>query len=141
MPADQNEQRTIETRSGAGARGALWLIGVSLAVIATCMVLRSDGTSTPAFAQPMQQAGARGIFAFTGELTKDSYGLFMVDVDEMTVWCYEYNSSSRQLCLVAARSWMYDRYLKNFNSCPPSPEEVENMVQMEREAKLRSMGK
>ena len=122
-------------------RGALWLIGISLAVIATCMVMRGGQGVSPAFAQPVSQAGARGVFAFTGRLTENSFGLFMVDLDAMTVWCYEYLSGSKELRLVAARSWMYDRYLENYNCSGPSPDEVERIVQMAREAKLRSRGK
>ena len=122
----------------ASVRGALWLIGISLSVVATCMVLESSRGSTPAFAQPVARAGARGIFSFTGRLTDNTFGLFMVDVDAMTVWCYEYLSGNKELRLVAARSWMYDRYLENYNCSSPSPEEVERIVQHAREAKLRN---
>ncbi len=121
-------------------RGPMWLIGVSLALIATCLILRLDGYSSPAHAQPAGQAGARGIFAFTGQLSKNSYGLFMVDVDTMTVWCYEYLSDSNSLRLVAGRSWMYDRYLQDLNT-EPSTDQIERLVQEAREARMRNRGK
>ncbi len=118
----------------------MWLIGASLAVIAACMVLNGEDRGSPAFAQPMNQAGAMGIFAFTGQLSGSSYGLFMVDVDTMTVWCYEIAGESKELRLIAGRTWRYDRYLENFNCAGLPPEMIENMVQQARDAKLRHLG-
>ena len=126
-----------ETPAAQYRRAPIWLIAVSLMVIATVLVLRADQAVSPAFGQPVHQAGARGIFAFTGQLSANSYGLFMVDVDVMTVWCYEYLSSTKELRLVAARSWMFDRYLENFNCAGQSPAEIERLVQEAREQKLR----
>ena len=124
----------------ASARGALWLIGISLAAIAIGMFVPNGEVVSPALAQPVMHAGARGVFAFTGRLSQNSFGLFMVDVDAMTIWCYEYLGGSKELRLVAARSWMYDRYLENFNCEGPSPSEIEIYVQQERENKLRNRG-
>ncbi len=123
-----------------GPPAALWLIGISLAVIAVCMVLRFEAVGTEAFAQPVSHAGARGVFAFTGQLSKNSYGVFMVDVDAMTVWCYEYVSGKNELKLVAGRSWIFDRYLEDFNCAEPSPAAIEHYVEQAREAKLRNRG-
>lgn len=124
----------------ARGQGPLWVIAVSLAVIAVCLLLRLDGAPTPAFAQPMGQAGARGIFAFPGQFSKDHYGLFMVDVDTMTLWCYEYLPGTSKLRLVAGRSWMFDRYLEQFGTDPP-PDEIQRLVETARETKLRQRGK
>ncbi|HUU84143.1 MAG TPA: hypothetical protein VM243_11630 [Phycisphaerae bacterium] len=114
-----------------------WVIAGGLVVIATCLVLLIDQGSV-ARAQPVSHAGARGVFAFTGQLSKGTYGLFMVDVDTATVWCYEYLPSKRELRLVACRTWKYDRYLEDFNSGTPTPEEVEQLVEQQRALKLQS---
>ena len=137
MELDEPDKRLVQR---ASTNGALWLIGISLAVIAASMVVSNGEVVSPACAQSVTQAGARGVFAFTGKLSENSFGLFMVDVDAMTIWCYEYLSGSKELRLVAARSWMYDRYLENFNCLSPSPSEVEKIVQLERENKLRNRG-
>ena len=132
MPDDGD--RVIERRSHA----ATWVIAVSLAVIAVCLVLRLERSLVaPAFAQQPVQAGARGIFAFSGQLTETNYGLFMVDVDNMTLWCYEYLPGSKQLRLVAARKWMYDRYLEAFHTAKPLPDEVEQLVEEQRVQQLK----
>ncbi|MHC4092538.1 MAG: hypothetical protein ACYSVY_20080, partial [Planctomycetota bacterium] len=86
------------------------------------------------------QAGARGIFAFTGQLTKGTYGVFMVDVDAGTLWCYEYVSGKRTLRFVASRSWVYDRYLEEFNAGDPPVAEIERLVEEQRARKLQLMG-
>lgn len=127
---------------GAGLpRAALWSIVVLLGIIAACLVLRLDEPlGARALAQPVAQAGARGVFAFTGQLSNNSFGVFMVDVDAGTIWCYEWNGAKGCLRLVAARSWRYDRFLENFNSCDPSPKEVERMVEIERSQRLQDVG-
>lgn len=118
---------------------AVWLIAVSLLVIAACLVLRLDSPpGGTAMAQPTSLAGARGVFAFTGQLSKGSYGVFMVDVDAGTIWCYECRPDKPDLRLVAGRSWVFDRYLEDFNSNNPSPEQIEAEVEQRRERKLQS---
>lgn len=115
-----------------GRTTALWLIVALLAVIATVEVMRWDDTSA-AYAQTRTpQLGARGIFAFTGQLSRNSYGLFMLDVDAGTIWCYEYVANTRRLRLVAARSWIFDRYLEEYNCDDPTPAAVAQLVEQYR---------
>lgn len=111
------------------------IIGSYLAVavigaLATAL-LYELGDSDSAYAQTASGGQTRGVFAFTGQLDEDTYGLFMVDVDACTLWVYECQRSgrsSRQLKLVAARNWLYDRFLHDYNNAPPLPGEVESMV-------------
>lgn len=119
-----------------------WVLTVVLAVIATALVTRRDADFLPAAlaqsvsgAGPMQ--GSRGIYAFTGQLTSKSFGLFMMDTDSGTVWCYEFQrgpSGEPQMRLVGARSWVYDRYLEEFNVADPVPSAVKVLVQQQRAA-------
>jgi hypothetical protein len=103
------------------------------------MVFRLDQPLlNSALGQPVRQAGARGTFAFTGQLTATTHGVFMVDLDNMTIWCYEYLSGKRKLRLAAARTWMYDRYLEEYESEGLSPEDVEELVEQQRANKLRA---
>ena len=124
------------------SQGPAWIIAISLAVIATCLVMRLDGPLTDrVLAQPVAQAGARGVFAFTGQLSKSTYGVFMVDVDTTTLWCYEVLPAKPMLKLLAARSWKYDRFLESLNGDPEmSPEVIEQLVEQQRRRKLQSMG-
>ena len=112
-----------------------WIIAILLAVIATLLWTRpSDGVLPAALAQSQGLAGARGIFAFTGPLSRDQYGLFMLDVDQGTVWCYAFESTggTSKLRLVAARTWIYDRYLQDFNCAAPDFRMVQQLVNQQR---------
>ncbi len=118
-----------------------WIIVVLLAVIATALVMRLDEgrLMRSAIAQTESPGGglvgARGIYAFSGQLTLKTFGLFMLDVDTGTIWCYELSRGTNEellLRLVAARSWTSDRYLEEFNVADPVPGAVRMMVQQQR---------
>jgi len=136
--------RQAEPNEGP-ARGqsqtVLWVIAVLLAVIATALVLRLDEPAGRgmAFGQ-VPRAGARGIYAFAGQLSRSSYGVFMLDVDAGTIWCYEYKPATQRLKLVAARSWFYDRYLEEYNVDDPTPAQVEELVRKQRARALQLEG-
>lgn len=113
-----------------------WLIAILLAVIATALWLRPPGSFVPAaHAQNQPLAGARGVYAFTGPLDRDQYGLFMLDVDQGTIWCYGFETTggTRKLRLIAARSWIYDRYLQDFNCAEPDFREIQALVSQQRD--------
>lgn len=121
-----------------------WVIAISLAAIALNLTFRHDDSDLfpAAMAQTVQSAGARGIFAFTGQMTANTYGLYMVDVDNGTIWCYEIVTESKgikKLRLVAARSWIFDRSLEEYNIDEPTPHEVEAMIEAQRAA-LKTRG-
>jgi len=116
------------------------MLTVVLAVLATVLILERDDAIWLKSAQAQRvsgigQAGARGIYAFTGQLTAKTFGLFMMDVDAGTIWCYEIDRGQHgepQIKLVAARSWIYDRYLEEFNVAEPVPGAVRAMVEQQR---------
>jgi hypothetical protein len=122
----------------AGRQTVWWMLTVVLAVLATAVIARQEPVLPAAVAQanmPVAGAGARGIYAFTGQLTAKTYGLFMMDVDNGTVWCYELQrgaSGEPQMKLAAARSWIYDRFLEEFNVADPVPTVVKTLVQQQR---------
>jgi hypothetical protein len=114
---------------------AQWVIAVLLAFIAGVLWTRTGGEAvSAALAQQPPLVGARGIYAFTGQLDHNRFGLFMLDIEQGTIWCYEIDNVAgvRKLRLIAARSWVYDRYLKDFNCADPIPREVQQLVAQER---------
>jgi len=117
-----------------------WVIAAALVVIATTLVVRPDGVPVGgvALGQPVSSGGARGIFAFSGQMSKGAYGIYMVDIDAMTIWAYEYLPQKGCLRLAAARTWRYDRYLENHNICDLPPDIVEQMVEEQRQYRLQS---
>jgi hypothetical protein len=142
VTSPERASQSVVLIDGSRRQTVWWVIAISLAVIATALINRWDGTwlSRAALAQAgfsggAPSAGARGIYAFTGQLGAKDYGLFMLDVDTGTVWCYEMARSrdgQLQLQLVAARSWIFDRFLEEFNVAKPTPSEVQLMVRQQR---------
>ena len=131
MFANQSPIRPVISQN----QTALWIIAILLASIATALWVRpGDGPLPAALAQGQALAGARGIFAFTGPLSRDQYGLFMLDVDQGTLWCYAFETGggTSKLRLVAARTWIYDRYLQDFNCAAPDFRMVQQLVSQQR---------
>src|SRR4051812_11494798 len=86
------------------------------------VVLFKDSSPPAALAQ-MQQAsiaGGGGVFVMPGQLSKDTFGCFLLDVDAQTLAVYRYDLD-KQLRLAAVRNFRFDRKLANFNTSVPSP--------------------
>lgn len=129
-------QRSSGPRLSGPAPGqtVYWVIAVLLAAIAGGLWLRPTEPWLRSAVGQQQLAGARGVYAFTGPLDRDRYGLFMLDVDQGTIWCYAFESAgqTQKLRLVAARTWVYDRYLQDFNCAPPDFRMVQQLVSEQR---------
>lgn len=143
IPVTQNETRDCEnSRSDRGRYAPLWFVAGALCVIAGMQVLdRLEGGNTGlndgrAWAQAITSGGARGVFAFSGQMTKSTYGVYVVDVDAMTIWAYEYQAPKDCMRLAAARTWRYDRYLENYNICDLPPDDVEQLIDAQRRGRL-----
>ncbi len=131
------------THRSAPPHPVYWVIAASLAVIAVTLLLRPSGTAgiwdgNPALAQAVSSGGSRGVYSFSGQLSKNTYGVYMVDVDAMTIWAYEYLPQKGCMRLAASRTWRYDRYLENFNICDLPPESIEKMIEDQRQYRLQS---
>ena len=66
------------------------------------------------------------------QIGRDSYGLAMIDVERETLWIYEINPRGtihNRLKLLAARSWKYDRFLQDYNTSEPRPEQVRLLLE------------
>ena len=121
-----------------------WVIAVALVALAVGQFIRPGAGGVPwpveqAFGQPVSSGGARGVFAFTGQLSKNTFGVYVVDVDAMTLWAYEYLPQKSCLRLAAARTWRYDRYLENYNICDLPPDAVEKMIEDQRQYRMEAL--
>jgi hypothetical protein len=68
------------------------------------------------------------------QIEREKYGLAMVDTVSQTLWIYEINNTGpahNRLRLLAARSWQYDRLLKQYNTAEPKPEQVRMLLEEE----------
>ncbi len=88
---------------------------------------------SPASAQAELQGNKNGeILVVPIQIERDRYGLAMVDTLGETLWIYELSSrgpAHNRLRLLAARSWQYDRLLKQYNTAEPTPEQVRTLLE------------
>lgn len=114
-----------------------WMIAVLLAFIAGSLWSRpsADPLLPEALAQTTPMAGARGVFAFAGQIDANRHGLFMLDIEQGTVWCYEIVNVDgvKKLSLVAGRTWIYDRYLRSYRCTSPTYGEIRDLLAAERD--------
>ncbi|MCX5634505.1 MAG: hypothetical protein NTW55_01490 [Planctomycetota bacterium] len=110
-----------------------WLLPAVITGAVLCLIFMAGRFGPPAKAYAQLQASTdSGISAIPVQLTRDSYGLAMVDMASQTIWVYEIDNRSpahNRLRLLAARSWKYDRMLENYNTADPKPEQVKMMLE------------
>ena len=109
---------------------AQWLIVVLLAVIATCLLIEVGFSTSRAYAQV--GSGVKGnIFAVAGQLSRETYGVFLVDAENGTICIYEWvpdKIAGRKLRLMAARNFSFDMQLDDYNT-EPLPREIRILVE------------
>lgn len=116
-----------------------WL-GVVLGGAALLIVVLRD-VPREADAQVAGLSGSRGVYAFAGQLDRTTFGVIMLDVDEGTIWCYDFpadDDERRSIRLFAARGFEYDRFLKNFNNRAPTSSEVRQLLAVQRNSVTES---
>jgi len=117
---------------------ALWANCFVLIAILLVLLYRNGTPSIPAFnspayAQQLPIGGGAGIFIVPGQFSTNTYGCYIMDVDQQTLCAYQFYPGDKQLRLIAAREFRYDRKLKNFNTGTPSPQEVSQLLTNEQD--------
>lgn len=123
---------------------ALYLNAALLAVIAVILLSRSSGRipfESIAFGQQVPQpiAGGAGFFLMPAQFSPNQWGCYVMDVDAQTLTAYVYtprDSRSGDLRLAAARTFVFDRQLKNYNTAP-EPAEIERLINLEKDQSRR----
>ena len=110
-----------------------WLLSAVIASTAVCLFWLGGRFTTPANVQAQLQTGySEGVMVIPIQLERDLYGLAMVDTNAQTLWVYEVRSRGpayNRLKLLAARSWRYDKLLKQYNTADPNPEQVKLLLE------------
>ena len=115
---------------------ALYINAALLLAILLAMASRGNGIPEilPVAAAQTQLpiAGGAGFFIMPAQFSQNVWGCYLLDVDSQTLCAYQYLEGRKQLRLVAARNFQYDRRLSNFNTGSPSPLEVRALVEKEQ---------
>ena len=122
-------QARVRAAGGTWGRWAI-VVGLSMAVGALAMEL----LSAPAAGAAAGAAGGGKVFAIAGQVSADSYGVYLVDLEKGTMCLYEYVARDRRLWLRAARTFQADVQLDSYNTMP-LPKEVSKMVAEARRLK------
>jgi hypothetical protein len=81
-------------------------------------------TAAPARASA---ARGRGVLAVAGQITADTYGLYLVDLDSRKICAYQWRPSTRKLRLLAVRNYTFDLKLDEYNT-EKLPREIKKLV-------------
>lgn len=110
-----------------------WVLLAFIVLGVLCVFFIGSKLSLPAGAQAELQTGSESRILVTPvQIGRDSYGLAMVDTVGQTLWIYELNNrgpAHNRLRLLAARSWQYDRLLKQYNTAEPKPDQVKMILE------------
>lgn len=116
--------------SGAKRR---WLLSTFIVLGVLALFFIGSKFGSPVNAEAERQADSDDeILVVPVQIERDKYGLAMVDTVSQTLWIYELNSrgpAHNRLRLFAARSWKYDRLLKQYNTAEPKPEQVRMLLE------------
>ncbi len=128
---DQRPSRTMHDASR-------WLIVFFLGVIAACLLAALGAGIMPAVAQEgggsVTAAAGGNLFAVAGQLTRTTYGMYLVDSHNGTLCVYEYEPANKKLYLRAARTVAFDLQLDAYNT-EISPQQVKTLVEQNRRLK------
>jgi len=87
----------------------------------------------PAAAQVRVDGRSAQLQAVPGQISRDTYGVFLVDSESgrMAVYELESGKAGKKLRLVAARYVAYDLRLDDYNNTEPLPRDVRTLVEQQ----------
>ena len=109
------------------------MVVVLLAVIAACLMIEVGASvaSGRVGQRGDSAAGNSTTLAVSGQISRDSYGLYLVDLKNRTITIYQYIPSKHSLHLLAARTFEFDVQLDEYNT-DPSPREIKRLVEQHK---------
>jgi hypothetical protein len=115
---------------------ALWANAALLVVVILVLLSRSSLPSVlpAAYAQAQGPiAGGAGVFVVPGQFSVNTWGIYLLDIDAQTLAAYQFQPGEKQLKLIAARNYRYDRRLGHFNTTP-DPDDVKALIAKEQDS-------
>jgi hypothetical protein len=88
---------------------------------------------TPSAVAQGRMGESKGLQAVPGQISRDTYGVFLVDGDSGRMAVYELVSdrAGKKLRLIAARYVAYDLRLDDYNNTEPLPRDVRALVEQQ----------
>src|ERR1041384_6554328 len=112
---------------------ALYFIAGLLALNLVAILARHDAPIFPsAFAADTRQppiAGGGGLFVMPAQLSGNTWGCYLMDIDRGTLCVYQFQPGSQKPKFVAAGKFTNDTRLESYNTPDPSPQDVADLVE------------
>jgi hypothetical protein len=111
---------------------ALYLNAATLGAILIVLLSRGGAPNVLPAAYAQNQlpiGGGAGVFIVPAQFAPNTFGCYLMDIDAQTLCAYQFFPADKQLRLIAARNFRWDRRLTEFNTDLPSPKEVQQMIE------------
>jgi hypothetical protein len=111
---------------------ALYLNAAMLGAIVIVLLSRGGPPSMLPAAYAQNQlpiGGGAGVFIVPAQFAPNTFGCYLMDIDAQTLCAYQFFPADKQLRLIAARNFRWDRRLTEFNTDLPTPKEVQQMIE------------
>lgn len=110
------------------------LLSVIAALLLANLVAILAKNETPVFAQRQSPiAGGSGVYVMPAQLSGNSWGCYLLDVDRGNLSCYQFTPGTSELKFVASRNIRNDTQLNDYNTAP-RPSEILNLVNKQNQA-------
>jgi hypothetical protein len=109
-----------------------WFLPAILIFAAACLFLAATRFSQQVIARPDTQSQDSQTIVVPIQIEREIYGIAMIDKATQTLWIYELNNRGpayNHLKLFAARNWKYDKFLQQYNTAEPKPEQVRMIIE------------
>ena len=115
-----------------------WSLVAVLGVIAAGLVVNLALAVASDQPTPAGAGDKARVFVTAGQISRDTYGLYLVDFEKKTICVYQIRPKSRdnKLQLMAARTYAFDVQLDELNTSP-APREIKKMVEKHKRLKSK----
>ncbi|MCJ7544788.1 MAG: hypothetical protein MUP47_09555 [Phycisphaerae bacterium] len=117
-----------QNASPRAAGPARWLLVVVLAAAAGALLVELGRARAVGQGLGGPLGVGRGLLVVPSPLSRETYGVYLVDPEQGKMCLYEYQSGRRQLRLLAVRNFTYDLRLEAYNT-QPSPSEMKDLAE------------
>lgn len=114
--------------SPRAARSAAWLLVAVLAAVAGAFLVELGRASSAVGSGLGEPGKLGGMVVVPGQLSRESYGVYLVDPEQGKICVYEYQTAQKQLRLLAVRNFTYDLRLDSYNT-QPLPKEMKQLAE------------
>ncbi|HOQ05660.1 MAG TPA: hypothetical protein PKY88_10660 [Anaerohalosphaeraceae bacterium] len=107
-----------------------FIAGIAVGIAAAALLFRTP--LEPLSVRAGEAPTASTILAVPVQISRDNQGIALIDTRNRTIWVYEFfdrQTGFKQIRLMAARSWEYDRLLTEWNSADPTPQQIRSVLE------------